>query len=209
MVKRRREEGRRAHGGGSLVKRMVNRPETLSVNNALLWGIAWLIIGAIASWHFRFVPTSMISYTTSGYVPLIWHVAIVLVVWVSFGVVFFAFGVMRNRRAAMIDLFGRMLFAHWPITLLLVPAVAMNRVAYATFMSNPGVAYQLYPVQSTIMSVVVIFVFAWTLYWGFVAFRRATQCKGFLTFMCYIIALPLAYYLSKLALAALYEGMSW
>ena len=127
MAKRRRDGGR--HSGGSLVKRMINRPETLSANNALLWGIAWLIIGAIASWYFRFVPTSMISYTATGYVPLIWHVAIMMVVWVSFGLVFFAFGVVRNRRASMIDLFGRMLFAHWPITLLLVPGVVMNRVA--------------------------------------------------------------------------------
>lgn len=200
----------RGYAGGSLVKRMVNSPETLSVNNALLWGIAWLIIGAIAAWYFRFVPTSMIGYTTAGYVPLIWHVAITLVVWVSFGVVFFAFGVVRNRRAAMMDLFGRMLFAHWPITLLLAPGIAMNRVAYATFMSgNLSAAYQLHPVQSIIMTVVAILVFAWTLYWGFVAFRRATQSKGLLTLLCYIIALPLAYYLSRLALAALYEGMSW
>lgn len=208
MAKRRRDGGRH-NGGGSFIKRMINRPETLSASNALMWGIAWLIIGAIASWYFRFVPTSMISYNIAGYVPLIWHVAIMLVVWVSFGVVYFAFGVARNRRAGMVDLFGRMLFAHWPITLLLVPGIAMNRVAYATFMSNPGVAYQLYPTQSTIMAVVAILVFAWTLYWGFVAFRRATQCKGFLTLLCYIIATPLAYYLSKLALAALYEGMSW
>ena len=174
-----------------------------------MWGIAWLIIGAIASWHFQFVPTSMIGYTTSGYIPLIWHVAISLTVWVSYGVVFFAFGVMRNRRTGFIEAFGRMLFAHWPITLLLVPGIFFERIVYATFMSNPGAAYQLYPYQTVIMTVVAVVVGLWTIYWGYQAFSRATQRPGFVTLLCYLIATPLSYYLSKLLLTALYEGMSW
>lgn len=194
---------------GSFLKRMINRPATNSRNNALLWGIAWLIIGAIASWHFQFVPTSMIGYTTSGYIPLIWHVAIALTVWVSYGVVFFAFGVMRNRRTGFIEAFGRMLFAHWPITLLLVPGIFFERIVYATFMSNPGAAYQLYPYQTVIMTVVAVVVGLWTIYWGYQAFSRATQRPGFVTLLCYLIATPLSYYLSKLLLTALYEGMSW
>lgn len=188
--------------------RMINRPATNSRNNALLWGVAWLIIGAIVSWHFQFAPTSMIGYTTAGYIPLIWHVAIALTVWVSYGVVYFAFGVMRNRRTGFIEAFGRMLFAHWPITLLLVPGLLLDRMAYAQFMHDPGVAYQLYRTDAIIMAVVTVVVGIWTLYWGYKAFSRATQRPGFVTILCYVVATPLAYYLSKLLLAALYEGMS-
>lgn len=193
----------------SILKRMVNRPETISSVNALLWGVAWLIIGAILGWHFKFVPTSMVGYTTSGYVPLIWHVAIMFVMWVSFGVVYFAFGVMRNRQAGVVDLFGRMLYAHWPVTLLLVPGMIMNRVAYATFMNDASVAFKLYPLQSVVMAIFVVVIALWTLYWGYLAFRRATERGGIVTLVCYIIATPLAAYLSQMVLEALRKGMSW
>ena len=56
---------------GSLFKRMLQRPASSSRNNALLWGVAWLIIGVIVAWYFQFVPTSMIGYTASGYNR--WH----------------------------------------------------------------------------------------------------------------------------------------
>ena len=193
----------------SIFKRMVNRPENISRTNALLWGVAWLIIGAIAAWYFRFMPTSMFGYTTSGYVPLIWHVVIMLVVWMSLGVVYFAFGVMRNRRAGMVDIFGRMLYAHLPVTLLLVPGIIMNRVAYATFMSDATVAFKLYPLQSIVVALLAVVIVVWTLYWGYLAFRRATESRGVLTLLCYIIATPLAAYLSQIVLEALRRGMSW
>ena len=212
IVKRDRSRGNarwKGSGRGSLIMRMIKRPASNSSNNALLWGIAWLIIGAIATWHFDFVPTSMIGYTTSGYVPLIWQTAIALTVWMSFGVVYFAFGVMRNRSTGVTEMFGRMLFAHWPITLLLLPGIFINRVAYATFMLNPGLAYANYPTETAIMAVVAVVVALWTLYWGYLAFSRATQRPGFITLLCYIVATPLAYYLSKLVLEAIYRGMSW
>lgn len=212
IVKRDRSRGNarwKGSGRGSLIMRMIKRPASNSSNNALLWGIAWLIIGAIATWHFKFVPTSMIGYTTSGYVPLIWQTAIALAVWMSFGVVYFAFGVMRNRSTGVTEMFGRMLFAHWPITLLLLPGIFINRVAYATFMLNPGLAYANYPTETAIMAVVAVVVALWTLYWGYLAFSRATQRPGFITLLCYIVATPLAYYLSKLVLEAIYRGMSW
>ena len=212
IVKRDRSRGNarwKGSGRGSLIMRMIKRPASNSSNNALLWGIAWLIIGAIATWHFDFVPTSMIGYTTSGYVPLIWQTAIALAVWMSFGVVYFAFGVMRNRSTGVTEMFGRMLFAHWPITLLLLPGIFINRVAYATFMLNPGLAYANYPTETVIMAVVAVVVALWTLYWGYLAFSRATQRLGFITLLCYIVATPLAYYLSKLVLEAIYRGMSW
>ena len=212
IVKRDRSRGNarwKGSGRGSLIMRMIKRPASNSSNNALLWGIAWLIIGAIATWHFDFVPTSMIGYTTSGYVPLIWQTAIALTVWMSFGVVYFAFGVMRNRSTGVTEMFGRMLFAHWPITLLLLPGIFINRVAYATFMLNPGLAYANYPTETVIMAVVAVVVALWTLYWGYLAFSRATQRPGFITLLCYIVATPLAYYLSRLVLEAIYRGMSW
>lgn len=191
----------------SFVVRMLKRPATNSRNNALLWGMAWLIIGVIGSWHFDFVATSMVSYTTSGYMPLAWQLAIAASVWMAYGVVYFAFGVMCNRDTAVVEMFGRMLFAHWPITLLLVPGIFVNRMAYATFMSDPLVAYANYPTDSLIMAAVVVVVGVWSLYWGYLAFSRATQRKGFVTLLCFVVATPLAYYLSKLVIGAILKGL--
>lgn len=196
-------------GGGSIFSNMLKRPSTSSSNNALLWGIAWLIIGVIASWKMEFVATSMVGYTTVGYLPLIWHLAIGAAVWVAYGVVYFAFGVLRNRRTGVTEMFGRMLFAHWPITLLLVPGLFINRMAYASFMHNPGTAYLTYPTETIIMATTAVVVGLWTLYWGYLAFSRATQRTGIVSLLCYVVATPLAYYLSRWTLAALYEGMSW
>lgn len=194
-------------GSGSFIVRMLQRPATNSSNNALLWGLAWLIIGVICAWHFAFVPTSMIGYTASVKLPLVWQLALGVAVWVSFGVVYFAFGVMRNRATGVTEMFGRMLFAHWPVTLLLVPGVLLNRVAYSTFMADPVVAYANYPADSIIIAAVVVVVGLWALYWGYLAFCRATQRKGFVSFLCYAIATPLAYYLSTLVVQAILRGV--
>lgn len=194
-------------GSGSFIARMLQRPATNSSNNALLWGLAWLIIGVICAWHFAFVPTSMIGYTASVKLPLVWQLALGVAVWVSFGVVYFAFGVMRNRATGVTEMFGRMLFAHWPVTLLLVPGIFINRVAYSTFMSNPGVAYANFQTETIIMAFVSVVVLLWALYWGYLAFCRATQRKGFVSFVCYAIATPLAYYLSTLVVQAILRGV--
>ena len=194
-------------GSGSFIARMLKRPATNSSNNALLWGLAWLIIGVICAWHFAFVPTSMIGYTASVKLSLVWQLALGVAVWVSFGVVYFAFGVMRNRATGVTEMFGRMLFAHWPVTLLLVPGVLLNRMAYSTFMSDPVVAYANYPTDSIIMAAVVVVVGLWALYWGYLAFCRATQRKDFVSFVCYAIATPLAYYLSTLVVQAILRGV--
>ena len=194
-------------GKGSFIARMLQRPAPNSRNNALLWGLAWLIIGVIGAWYFAIMPTSMIGYTVCGNVRLIWQLALGVAVWMSFGVVYFAFGVMRNRGTSLVEMFGRMLFAHWPITLLIVPGIFISRTAYATFMVNPGVAYLNYPTDTIIMAVVAVVVGLWTLYWGYLAFCRATQRSGFVSLLCYVIATPLAYYLSKLVVGAITKGI--
>ena len=99
-------------------------------------------------------------------------------------------------------------FAHWPITLLIVPGIFLSRTAYSTFMEYPGVAYANYPTDTIIMAAVAVVVGLWTLYWGYLAFSRATQRAGFLSFVCYVIATPLAYYLSTLVVGAITKGVA-
>lgn len=192
-----------------LKQRILNRPDLLSTNNALLRGLAWLIVGTIAAWHLCLVPTSMLGYTADGYIPLIWHVALALTMWIAYGVVYFALGVMLNRQATIVEIFGRLLFAHWPLTLMLAPAIFINRVAYATYMSDVVVSFKIYPYDSIVMTIVAVIVVVWALYWGYVAFRHAVQRNGVVMLVCYIVATLAAYYLSTLLLGALYRGIAW
>lgn len=189
-----------------IIKSMVRRPATISSNNALLWGVAWLIAGAMIGWHFSLVPTSLIGYTWGGG-SLLWQVIYALTLWITSCVVIFAASLIVNRRVGIVELFGRMLFARWPIYLLMIPGMVTDRVAYSTFMSNPEASFSANPIYAAAMTVVTVVVLLWYLYWGYCAFRRSVSRSGVVTFLVYVIAFVLSVYLSRVTLGALYAGI--
>lgn len=193
--------------GGSFFNRMVDRPATNDKNMALMWGLAWLIVGIILCWYTDLVPTSMFGYTW-GATSLAWQTALGLVMWVSSTVIFYAFAVLLNRKVSITELFGRMLFAHWPVTLLLLPAIVGDKVAYSTFMSNPKILFDQVPTYAVLMSVFTAVVLVWYLYWGYCAFRRSTSRSGALAFIAYVVAFVLSMQLSSYTLDFVYAGMA-
>ena len=202
----RRQKSNAAINMGAILQRMVDRPATISTANALLWGIAWLIIGSILGWYFDLMPASAFGYVWRS-ADLIWSVAFNAIVWITSTVVFFAAAVMRNRRVGVVDVFGRMLFAHWPVVLLMLPAIVGDKTAYTTFMSMPAVAFEEWPVYSALMSVIVGIILLWTLYWGYCAFRRATSKSGIVTLLVYGVSLVLSYLLSEVVIDTVYRNM--
>ena len=145
MVARRVKRGDKE---GSLLTRMINRPATNSPKIALLWGLAWLIIASIAAWYFRLEPTSIFGYTVSEYVPLATIFIMHVVIWLTATIIPFAFAVIRNRKVSVVEFFGRMLFAHWPVTLLIVPAIigsVDHRIAYSIYMADSSLCWNLAP----------------------------------------------------------------
>lgn len=193
-----------------LIKSMVRRPATISSTNALLWGVAWLIAGAMIGWHFSLVPTSMISYTWGG-ASLLWQVVYALTLWITSCVVVYAASLLINRRVGISELYGRMLFARWPIYLLMIPGMVADRVAYSTFMSNifnPEASFSANPIFAAAMTVVTVAVLLWYLYWGYCAFSRSTQSRGIVTFAIYLLSMVGGYYLSHLSLRMLMAGVA-
>ena len=87
-----------AGDGSSLLWRMVNRPAVNSKRNALLWGVAWLIISAIGGWHLRVAPASVMGYDLYGYLPLLWHLMLNVVVCVVPISLFMVAALIVNRR---------------------------------------------------------------------------------------------------------------
>ena len=184
------------------LRSLVRRPATITTNNALLWGLAWLIAGAIIGWHFSLVPTSLTSYTW-GYIPLLWHLIYALVLWITSCVAIYAIALTINRRVAITELFGRMLFAHWPVVVLMVPGIVTDRVAYSTYMSNVVVSFSQEPLYATLLSVVVAVVVAWYIFWGYCAFSRSVQRSDATTRILYIVALVVGFVLSTVTLSQL------
>ena len=114
---------------------------------------------------------------------------------------------MLNRHVSMTELFGRMLFAHWPVTLMLLPGIFMNKAAYSTFMNDPLVAYKGDLGDAVVMTIVALVVLVWYVYWGYCAFRRSTARGGVATSILYVVAFVCSFLLSRYALTAVYAGM--
>lgn len=189
-----------------MFNRMVDRPATNESSMALMWGLAWLIVGIILCWYLDLVPTSMFGYTW-GAVSLAWNTALGLVMWVSSTVLFYGAALLFSREVSVTELFGRMLFAHWPVTLMLLPAVVGDKVAYSTFMSHPTVAFEQAPVYAVLMAIFSAVVLVWYFYWGLCAFRRSLSRSGAVVFIAYVVAFVLSYILSQYTLDAVYAGI--
>lgn len=204
MVARRR---RGSVGGGSLLNRMINRPATNATTTALMWGIAWLIIGSIVAWYFRLEPTSMFGYVASGYIPL-WRMTLLhVVIWVVSTIIPYIFAVLRNRGVSTMEFFGRMLFAHWPVTLLMIPALTTDisrRVAYSTYMNDVSLCFEQAPIFATLMTIICAIVLVWWLYWSYRAFSYAQRRGGVLTLLSYIVSMALSFPLTRMVLEAIH-----
>lgn len=193
-----------AGNGSSLLWRMVNRPAVNSKRNALLWGVAWLIISAIGGWHLRVAPASVMGYDLYGYLPLLWHLMLNVVVCVVPISLFMVAALIVNRSTNVGELFSRMLFAHWPATLLLLPAMFVGEVKYAMLNNALARVFESDVVVALLFSVLLFVVVVWVLYWGYVAFRVATQRGGWLTMIVYLNALVLSALLTNEVLDATY-----
>ena len=156
---------------------VVRRVESMSAQNALLWGVAWLIISAILGWYFRLMPTSAFSFVPTDYVQLMWSLIVSLVVWFTWSLLFVPLAIIRNPKTKSFELIGRLLFAHWPAVLLMLPAIVYNRIAYATFVGSPALGFELYPVFSAAMILVALLVVAWSMVWSYQAYTVSTGCN--------------------------------
>ncbi|MBQ6612266.1 MAG: hypothetical protein IIX19_00920 [Alistipes sp.] len=155
--------------------RILRRPETITTTNAILWGVAWLIIMAILGWYFDILPSSAFSFVATTHVRLAWSLAICLTVCITWTLLFLVLALIRNRKIKSNELIGRMLFAHWPVILVMLPGIVSDRVAFATYMGNPLTAFELYSTFSIVVTAIVVVVLVWSLYWSYQAYVVTTQ----------------------------------
>lgn len=177
---------------------IIHRPSVIKRNNALLWGLAWLIIASIAGWCFRLLPTSAYGVVASVYVPLVWYLVLNVVIWITWVLLFYLVAVVVNRRVDSVDLFGRMLFAHWPVTLVMAIPIIGDRIAFSTLINSPITSLRLSPLLSVVAILVMLFIGLWWLYWSYLAFRESTQLTGRKSVICFVLTAPLAWLLSHI-----------
>ena len=174
------------------------RPATISSKKALLWGVFWMLGGAILGWYFSVVPTSIVDYTW-GHTALINYVIYGVVIWVALVLPTLLLMWFSERRVAVMELVGRMLYAHIPVTLVMLPAAFGDKVRFSIFMASPF-SSQLPTVYSLLMLLYVVVVVVWFFYWGYIAFRQITQFRGWYSVMLYSIAMYGSYLLSDFAI---------
>ena len=188
---------------------MLSRPENIGRVNALLWGVAWLIICSILGWHYGLIPTSSFGFTAQ-YMSLAWVLIYNIVAWLLSCMLLFAFAILRKRSIGVLDIFARLLYARWPVTLLLLPGMIAGdnisqRIAYSTFMSDPAAAFKTAPMYSTLLAIICAVVLIWYLYWSFIAFRKAQQKRGVITFIVFVAGFVLSFPMTLWAMKMLNE----
>ena len=194
--------------GGGWFSRMMRRPEIITRNNALLWGVAWLIISSMAGWYFRILPTSACGFIVSDYVPLVWHVALNVTVWITWALPVYVLLVAAYGRVNMVEVFGRLLFAHWPVTLVMLLPILGDRVLFATFAEDMTLSFRLDALSSVIYAVIMAMVVIWWWYWSYVALRKASRGVTDHVGWIYVAGMILGMVLSRTALSYMIAWLS-
>ena len=186
----------------AFIGNLLCRPATISAKQALLWGLFWLLGGAILGWYFSVVPTSIVDYTW-GRAALISYVIYGVAIWVSLALpILLVVWLVREDNIAVWEVFGRMLFAHIPITFVMLPAMFGDKLNYSLFMASP-LSSQLPITYVVFMMTYVVALIVWFFYWGYVAFGHMTQLKGWRGVMLYSVAIYGSYLLSQYAIGEL------
>ena len=196
-----KSNGRRVIPTFSFKEMILNRPKRLSTSGALLGGLAWLIVSAIAGWHFHFVPNSIIGFQwgyASLYVELLYTVVLVATSVVVFYLVAI---VVVSPKTPFWDVVGRMSYAHAPVMLLMLPGILFDRVYYSIFSSSPKQMLGHLSLADVAMLLYVVVIAIWYFSWSFIAFRRATGGKGLRSVVAFVVAMWLSAYCSTKALS--------
>ena len=167
----------------------------------MLWGIVWLIVGAIAGWHYDIIPATLFSYTW-GHISLFGQVRMAIFLGLCSSLIF-AFASLRFGTTSFVDVVARMLYARSPLTLLMLLGIVGDRVAFSTFATNPLVAFEQAPQTSAVMTVTTAVIMIWYLFWSYTAYRSVTNVEKlgrFGVLILYIAILAISFVVSVVQL---------
>ena len=191
----------------ALLGSLMRRPETNSTKNALLWGVAWLIVSALCGWHLHMAPVSAVGYDLYGYLPLLWHIVVNVALGTTFVVPFIIAAAFVNRKVSVAEAFARMLFAHWPAVLLLLPAAFVDPVKYSMLNNDLVAAFGANAAMAISFAVLLVVVVVWMVRWCYIAFRKVVQRGGAEVLMAFGAALCISALATSKILEVLYRAL--
>ena len=157
--------------GLSLWWRFSRRVDLFDRRDALLRGLAWLIIATIMCWYFRVAPSSVVSFDIVGYMPLWLCLVQQLVIWLATGAMLYLMLEVTGFSCKVVELFARVLYARLPIYLLLLPAaVGSWRVPFAVVVNTPREAFSEFPLFASLYMVLVVVAVVWYWMWCYRAY---------------------------------------
>lgn len=180
-----------------LWRRLAWRPALLDGRQALLKGLAWLIVATMLSWYFRVAPTSTIAFDVAGYVALWKCLVEQLLLWGATAVMLYLVMALTGSESNFKELASRVLYARLPIYLLILPAIVGGfRVEYAVVVNDPMQAFAEYPltIAYAVFAVVMVLAYIWWNYRVFAKVRGAEDMRGGVFF---VVGIVLAYEVSQ------------
>lgn len=180
-----------------LWRRLAWRPALLDGRQALLKGLAWLIVATMLSWYFRVAPTSTIAFDVAGYVALWKCLVEQLLLWGATAVMLYLVMALTGSESNFKELASRVLYARLPIYLLILPAIIGGfRVEYAVVVNDPMQAFAEYPltIAYAVFAVVMVLAYIWWNYRAFAKVRGTEDMRGGVFF---VVGIALAYEVSQ------------
>lgn len=180
-----------------LWRRLAWRPALLDGRQALLKGLAWLIVATMLSWYFRVAPTSTIAFDVAGYVALWKCLVEQLLLWGATAVMLYLVMALTGSESNFKELASRVLYARLPIYLLIPPAIVGGfRVEYAVVVNDPMQAFAEYPltIAYAVFAAVMVLAYIWWNYRVFAKVRGTEDMRGGVFF---VVGIALAYEVSQ------------
>lgn len=178
-------------------RRLAWRPALLDRRQALLRGLAWLIVAAMLSWYFRVMPTSTIAFDVAGYVALWKCLVEQLLLWGVTAVMLYLVAALAGGECSFKELASRVLYARVPIYLLMLPALVGGfRVEFAVVVNDPMRAFgeSAVAIAYALFAIVVVVAYLWWSYRAFVKVRGVEDVRGGVFF---VVGIVLAYEVSR------------
>lgn len=180
-----------------LWRRLAWRPALLDGRQALLKGLAWLIVATLLSWYFRVAPTSTIAFDVAGYVALWKCLVEQLMLWGATAVMLYLVMALTGSECNFKELASRVLYARLPTYFLILPAIIGGfRVEYAVAVNDPMQAFAEYPltIAYAVFAVVMVLAYLWWNYRVFAKVRGTEDMRGGVFF---VVGIVLAYEVSQ------------
>ncbi|MCE3280717.1 MAG: hypothetical protein K0S44_2908 [Bacteroidetes bacterium] len=196
----------------NIKSQLLNPFEFIAGGKALLIGIPVILLtGRLAYFsgmHFDGVIDMHIPLQSELYI----HLLEGFIAWLSLAIVLALAGIiLSSSRIRMIDIFGTLAFARWPMLLvalmgLLVNADGANKYIMYTFLKQgEAVVLENYELPVFILFIVITLLLSiWMIVLFYKAFTISCNLKGAKAIISFIIGLLLAEALSKLVLSFLY-----